>query len=103
MCPPVAAEFGFSARSGEEHTRLMDLLAAFPDCELSPESRDVLDIQNRLWNGGLLRSAGANDTLIAAYASKNAATIVHYDQDFEHIASVAPDVETRWIVPKGSI
>jgi len=102
LCPPVAAEFGFSAPSGPDHTRLMEELAAFPECELAPNSRDVLDIQNRLWNSGLLRAAGSTNTLIAAYALKNEAIILHYDQDFEHIAKVMPELKTQWIVPRGS-
>lgn len=68
-----------------------------------PARAEVLDVQSRLWNGGLLRAAGAMDTLIAAYALKNNAAVLHYDGDFEHIASVVPSFAHKWILPRGSI
>ncbi|MEO8095927.1 MAG: hypothetical protein ABI632_13485, partial [Pseudolysinimonas sp.] len=59
--------------------------------------------QSGLWGSGLLRAAGAVDTLIAAYAIKNDVTLLHYDRDFEHIASVTPALKHQWIVPRGSL
>lgn len=103
ICPPVVAEVGFSARSGADHDQVMRQLAAFPECPQVPTSADVLELQNRLWNGGLLRSVGAIDTLIAAYGISNDATILHYDTDFEHVASVAPGFKHAWIVPRGAV
>lgn len=103
ICPPIAMEVGFSARTGPDHTALMTQLEAFPECGEHPSVEDAMLVQNRLWNGGLLRAAGAMDTLIAAYAMKNGATLLHYDQDYEHIATVAPGFRHQWIVPRGSI
>ena len=102
ICPPVAAEVGFSARTGSDHDQVMKRLAAFPECPRVPTSADVLDLQNRLWNGGLLRSVCAIDTVIAAYGIVNDATILHYDSDFEHVASVTPGFRHAWVVPHGS-
>ena len=103
ICPPIAAEIGFSARAAADHTRLIEQLAAFADCQTHPTSQDVLALQNALWSVGLLRAAGATDTVIAAYAIANAATLLHYDRDFEHIAAVAPRFSQRWIVPRGTL
>jgi predicted nucleic acid-binding protein len=103
ICPPVAAEVGFSARSGADHDQVMKQLAAFPECPATPTSVDVLDMQNRLWNGGLLRSVGTIDTLIAAYGIVNDATVLHYDSDFEHLSSVTPGFKHGWIVAQGSV
>ncbi|MBN9609491.1 MAG: PIN domain-containing protein [Actinobacteria bacterium] len=103
ICPPVAAEVGFSARDGKGHDRVRQALAEFPDCEKHPGTSLVLDIQNRLWKGGLLRAVGATDTEIAAYAIANGATVVHYDADFEHVAKVWPDFRHRWVMPRGSV
>lgn len=103
VCPPVAAEYGFTARTGKDHSTLMGQLEAFGECGAHPTTGDVLAVQSRLWNGGLLRAAGAVDTLIAAYAMKNDAAVLHYDSDFEHIASVVPGFAHRWIVPRGSV
>lgn len=102
ICPPVAAEVGFSARNGQDHTRVMSQLAAFPECAHSPTSSEVLAVQSRLWNGGLLRSVGTLDTLIAAYALRNDAIVLHYDSDFEHVASVTPGFRHQWAIPRGS-
>jgi predicted nucleic acid-binding protein len=103
ICPPTAAEIGFSARSGNEHDQMMAGLAAFPECRAAPSKEDVLDIQNRLWNGGLLRAVGPMGTLIAAYAIANDAVVLHYDRDFEHVGSVVERFAHRWIVPPGTI
>jgi predicted nucleic acid-binding protein len=103
VCAPIVLEAGFSARTGRDHSALMDQLAAFPECSEHPAGDEVMLIQDRLWNGGLLRAAGAMDTLIAAYAIKNDATLLHYDRDFDHIASVMPDLSHQWIVPRGSL
>jgi predicted nucleic acid-binding protein len=103
VCPPVALEYGFTAPSGKFHSALIEQLDAFGRCGTHPDQEDVLDIQSRLWNGGLLRAAGAMDTLIAAYAMKNDAAVLHYDRDFEHIASVVPGFAHRWILPRGSL
>lgn len=103
VCPPVALEYGFTARTGKEHSRLREQLEAFAECTEHPANGDALDVQSRLWNGGLLRAAGATDALIAAYAIKNNAAVLHYDRDFEHIASVIPAFRHRWILPRGSI
>lgn len=103
VCPPVVAEVGFSARDGRDHDRVRAALAAFPDCDRHPATALVLDIQNRLWKGGLFRAVGPADTQIAAYALANNATVVHYDTDFEHVACVTPDFRHRWIVPRGTV
>ena len=103
VCPPVAVEYGFTAPTAKAHRALTEQLEAFGRCDTHPTQDEVLQIQNRLWNGGLLRAAGATDTFIAAYAMRNDAAVLHYDRDFEHIASVVPGFSHRWILPRGSI
>jgi len=103
VCPPAAVEYGFTAPTPKAHAAVTEQLKAFGQCDVHPTHEEVLDIQSRLWNGGLLRAAGATDTLIAAYAIKNDAAVLHYDRDFEHIAAVAPAFSHRWILPRGSI
>lgn len=102
-CPPVVAKVGFSARSGADHDAACQHLAEFPECEAHPSTDLVLAIQNALFNGGLFRAVGALDTVIAAYAIVNGATVVHYDADFEHVATVRDDFRQQWIAPRGSI
>lgn len=102
-CPPVVAEVGFSARNGADHDAVRRHLAQFPECETHPSTDLVLDIQNALFHGGLFRAVGAIDTLIAAYAVANDATVVHYDSDFEHVAAVNDDFRHLWVAERGSI
>lgn len=103
LCPPIAAEIGFSARHPADHRALVRDLAEFPDCSAHPSSAQVLELQQEIFDGGLFRAVGATDVVIAAYALVNDATVVHYDRDFELIATVRPDFRQRWIVPRGSL
>ena len=81
----------------------MTELAAFPECVRTPTPHAALKIQNALWVAGRVRAAGTIDTLIAAYALANDATVLHFDSDFDHIATVIPAFRHQWIVPRGSI
>ena len=103
MCPPIAAEIGFSARTPDDHRALMSDLSVFPDCVVEPSSLDVLALQQQVFAAGLFRAVGAVDVLIAAFALANDATVFHYDRDFELIAGVRPDFRQTWIVPRGSV
>jgi hypothetical protein len=102
-CPPVAAEVGFSARSCTDHDAVRRFLSEFPECETHPTAALVLDIQGAVFNGGLFRAVGAMDTVIAAYAIANNATVIHYDGDFEHVARVRSDFRHEWIAPRGTL
>ena len=42
------------------------------------------------------------DLIIAAAAELNAATVLHYDSDYDRIAAVTGQ-PTEWVVPKGSL
>ena len=50
-----------------------------------PGEGDSLDIQQMLWDAGMMRAAGAFDCLIAAYAVVNDAIILNSDNDFGYI------------------
>ncbi len=102
-CPPVVAEVGFSARSGRDHDTVCRLLSEFPECEVHPGVALVLDIHNALFHRGLVRAVGATDTVIAAYAIANHATVVHYDSDFEHIQKVYSGFDHSWIAERGTL
>ncbi|WP_373866146.1 PIN domain-containing protein [Cryobacterium levicorallinum] len=103
VCAPTAIEIGFSARNGPEHDSAWTPLSAFSDCPRAPTIDESLVIQNRLWHAALVRSVGEVDTLIAAYALINDATVLHYDSDFEYVARVMPRFRHEWIVPRGTV
>lgn len=48
------------------------------------------------------RAVGIADALIAACAQRADLAIVHYDSDFDTIASVTGQ-PTEWVVPRGSV
>ncbi len=84
-CPPQVLEYCHSARSPEEYLELREdmnqLLAAWEH----PNETVALDIQQALWNNGLMRAAAAFDCLIAAYAVVNDAVVLNSDRDFGYI------------------
>lgn len=85
-CPPVIAEYCFSARDVFELNRLQSYLADFYQLDEQPLTAAITDIQKALWTHGLARAAGAIDTEIAAYALEADHEIVTCDLDFVHIS-----------------
>jgi predicted nucleic acid-binding protein len=84
-CPPQVLEYCHSARSPEEYRELREDMAELLPAWEHPTDHDALDIQQRLWDAGLLRAAAAFDCLIAAYAVANEAVILNSDRDFGYI------------------
>jgi predicted nucleic acid-binding protein len=103
-CITVDLEAGFSVRDPHDVARTLkaraDHLVTLPISEgVADRAREV---QALMASRGLHRAAGAFDLLTAAIAEHHRATVLHYDADFEHIASVTGQ-QHRWIAPRGSI
>jgi predicted nucleic acid-binding protein len=84
-CPPQVLEYCWSARNPAEYAELRRDMELYTPAATTPEQRAVLDIQQALWDAGLMRGAGNADVLIAAYAIANDLTVLTADHDFEHI------------------
>ena len=84
-CPPQVLEYCWSARNPAEYAELRADMELYTAAVNTPVQREVLDIQQALWDSGLMRGAGNTDVLIAAYAIANDLTILTADHDFEHI------------------
>ena len=97
-CPPQVLEFCHSARTPDEHAFYREQISLGFPLEHAPDESLVLDIQAALWTSGLVRSAGAVDILIAAYAIVNDATVLAADHDFDHIARVS-DLQHEYVAP----
>ncbi len=95
-------EVGFSAQSAAEWDRLMEALEAFEPVEIAPAHFGRARQVQRLLAERGLKGRKVPDLLIAAVAEATARTVLHYDADFDHIASVTNQA-TEWVVPKGSI
>ncbi len=103
-CATIDLEVGYSARSIDT---MRSVAAARRELFVNlPITQQIMEqslaTQELLAGHGLHRAAGAMDLITAAVAARYRATIVHYDADFEHIASVT-GLEQQWIVPRGSI
>lgn len=84
-CPPQVLEYCHSARSPQEYQELRaDMEQLLPAWE-HPHEQQALDVQQALWDTGLMRAAAAFDCLIAAYAVVNEAVILNSDRDFGFI------------------
>ena len=84
-CPPQVLEYCWSARNPAEYAELRADMELYTPAVNTPIQREVLDIQQALWDNGLMRGAGNTDVLIAAYAIANDLTILTADHDFEHV------------------
>ena len=94
-------EIGYSARNAAEWDRLIDALDAFEAIQTtSAHVRRALQVQ-RLLADRSQRGRKIPDLLVAAAAEEHDMTVVHYDADFDLIATVTGQ-RCRWIVPAGS-
>ena len=95
-------EIGFSARNGEDWDRFVVALGAFRRIEVEARHFDRAgQVQRALATEGL-RGRKVPDLLIAAVAELASLTVVHYDADFDHIATVTGQ-PAEWIVERGSV
>lgn len=101
---PIILELGFSAPDPSAWDRVMGDVGDLIELPLTGRTREVAaQLQGLLWHRGLVREVGVFDTLTAATALEHGATVIHYDRDFELLASVSPDFHQRWAVPPGSV
>lgn len=95
-------EIGYSARNPDEWDRLVVALGAFRRIDVEEHHFDrARQVQRELAARGL-KGRKVPDLLIAAVAEATSLTVVHYDADFDHIATVTGQ-PTQWIVERGSI
>ena len=95
-------EVGYSAHNAEEWDRLMGALDAFGTIETTAgHVRRALQVQRMLAQRSQ-RGRKIPDLLIAAAAEELDVAVLHYDADFELIASVTGQ-RSQWVVPAGSV
>ena len=103
-CAIVELEILYSARNPTDHARLKTYLRE--QCVWLETSDDMLtaavDLQEDLLAAGLHRKP-IPDLIISAVACHHEAVLVHHDRDFDDIATVAPDLRTRWIIPPPAV
>lgn len=103
-CSVIDLEILYSARSGDEHRSIREQRATTYDLLPleQPAFERAIEVQGMLAAKGQHRAASIPDLLIAAAAEQAGLTVLHYDSDFDLIASVT-NQPTEWVVPRGSI
>lgn len=95
-------EVGYFARTAEEWDRLVGALDAFDAVDTTAAHvRRALQVQ-RLLAQRSQRGRKLPDLLIAAAAEALDISVLHYDADFDLIASVTGQ-HCAWVVPPGSV
>jgi len=95
-------EVGYSARNTAEWDRLVTALDAFAAVETTAAHvARALEVQ-RLLAARSQRGRKIPDLLIAAAAEELGVAVLHYDADFDLIASVTGQ-RCQWVVPAGSV
>ncbi|MFD3416166.1 PIN domain nuclease [Streptomyces cyaneofuscatus] len=102
VCQPTEYEMVHSARDNAEATRISTWLHAFDYLHTEDDAfARALEVQRHALNAGFHRALSLPDLLIAATAELNRVTVLHYDGDFDMIASLTGQ-PTEWVTPPGS-
>lgn len=105
VCDMVVMEVLYSARDAGDYAQTEGDLQACPWYSVEPadwtEARRVwYELAKR--GPAHHRQVGHQDLLIAAVAARHSLTLIHYDSDYDIIASVTGQ-STRWVAPRGSL
>lgn len=103
-CTVTNLEQLFSARSGTEHREWREEIALrYTRVSINQQTLDrAIEVQGLLADRGQHRGANIPDLIVAAAAEKAGLTVMHYDADFDLIATVTGQ-EMEWVVPRGSV
>jgi len=104
VCLPFLLEAGYSARNSRDHDTLLDELLALPRVWITERvEQRALQTQKQLARAGHHRLPPV-DVLIAALAEVHELDVLHYDADFDVIATLTDlDFGSVWLAPKGSL
>lgn len=103
-CVTVDLEAGYSGRNLADVQNIAQRRRAlYVNLPINEAIADrAREVQQLMARQGLHRAAGIVDLLTAAVAEYHGAVLVHYDADFEHIATVTRQPHV-WVVPAGSV
>lgn len=103
LCAPTIFELGYGARSHDDYEALMRLIDAFDQAPVTEgDHRRALEVQHQLSATGRHRGLSLVDALVAAVAESRSLTVLHYDADFDLVAS-ATGQPTEWVVERGTV
>lgn len=103
-CSIVDLELLYSARNPAEYRKIHQFRQT--NYRLLPITQAICDraveVQAALAKKSQHRGASIPDLVIAACAEQHNAVLMHYDSDFDLIASVTGQ-PTKWLLPRGSL
>jgi predicted nucleic acid-binding protein len=104
ICGVIALEMLYSTRSlADMSARRVDLARTFVRVAMTEADLERAEaLMQDLASQGMHRAAGPADLLVAACAERTDVTILHYDADFDLIASITGQ-RAEWVVPRGSV
>lgn len=102
-CGIVDLEMLYSARTHADFLQVLADRRSLPSEAIEQADFErAIEVMALLSRRGKHRGTSIPDLLIAAVAERAELTVLHYDRDFDIIASVTgQDVE--WVVPAGSV
>ena len=102
-CTPTDLEAGYSSPNPAVHRALRQFRAGWPLVAMDQSVLDrAVEVQDSLADRSEQRGAKIADLLIAAAAEAAGLVVLHYDRDFDLIASMTHQ-SVEWIVPAGSV
>ncbi|WP_030595668.1 PIN domain nuclease [Streptomyces fulvoviolaceus] len=102
VCGAIELEVLHSARSKADAERIRDEMRGFDWLPTTDEAWDrALEVQTLLINRGNWKALSVSDLIIAATAERHGAVVLHYDGDYDMIASVTSQ-PTAWVAPPGT-
>ncbi|MBO0853186.1 MAG: PIN domain-containing protein [Nocardia sp.] len=103
-CVTVDLEAGYSGRNFDDVQHIAQRRRAlYINLPINETIADrAREVQLLMARKSQHRAAGIVDLLTAATAEFHDAVIVHYDNDFEHIAAITHQPHI-WVAPKGSV
>jgi predicted nucleic acid-binding protein len=102
-CDVIELEILFSARAHADLVATRARRRALPRLSMAQADFDrALVVLEGLARRGHHRAVGIPDLLIAANAERHGLTVLHYDEDFDLVASVTRQA-VEWIVPAGTV
>jgi predicted nucleic acid-binding protein len=103
-CGIVELEVLYSARSAKDFAEVRtERTLAFPRIPI--EEADFVraeEVMGELAKTGRHRAVSLPDLLVAAVAERAGVVVLHYDKDFDIVASVTGQ-PVEWVAPKGSL
>ncbi len=103
-CLPFLLEAGYSARSADDHSDLIEELLALQTIRMDEEIElRALDAQAQLARAAHHRLPPV-DLLLASIADLRDLGVLHYDADFDLIAGKTDlTFDSVWLAPRGSL